>query len=242
MLFFSHLNLTKQKLRTVLWNASDNLVWIHNCFHFFKTGIFRAGSVWRVNQCASSHLCDSFDGLLLNASTARGNFCGIRLEVSLYYVCHRIFSLVMLLYVQRITCGNLWIRMLKTFFVKASDRPNLLFLWVQIRIGWCWCKDQCGWIWRILRNDLVRISLLADFRFQICVLLMVHYFLNSFVAFYWAEFSYQGVIRFSSVQSVSETLPFKQGQSPTDTAGVTEVARQPRSSEAKFEVRTVSNI
>ena len=36
--------------------------------------------------------------------------------------------------------------------------------------------------------------------------------------------------------------PFKQGQSPTDTAGVTEVARQPRSSEAKFEVRTVSNI
>ena len=45
MLFFSHLNPTKQKLRTVLWNASDNLVWIHNCFHFFKTGIFRAGSV-----------------------------------------------------------------------------------------------------------------------------------------------------------------------------------------------------
>ena len=29
----------------MLWNASDNLVWIHNCFHFFKTGIFRAGSV-----------------------------------------------------------------------------------------------------------------------------------------------------------------------------------------------------
>jgi hypothetical protein len=54
-------------------------------------------------------------------------------------------------------------------------------------------------------NDLVRISLLADFRFQICVLLMVHYFLNSFVAFYWAEFSYQRVIRFSSVQSVLAT-------------------------------------
>lgn len=166
---------------------------------------FSGPEVWRVNQCAS-HLCDSFDGLLLNASTARGNFCGIRLEVSLYYVCDRIFSLVTLLYVQRITCGNLWIRMLKTFFVKASDRPNLLFLWVQIRIGWCWCKDQCGWIWRILRNDLVRISLLADFRFQICVLLMVHYFLNSFVAFYWAEFSYQGVFRFSSVQSVLASL------------------------------------
>ena len=190
--------------------------------------------VWRVNQCAS-HLCDSFDGLLLNALTARGNFCGIRLEVSLYYVCHRIFSLVTLLYVQRITCGNLWIRMLKTFFVKASDRPNLLFLWVQIRIGWCWCKDQCGWIWRILRNDLVRISLLADFRFQICVLLMVHYFLNSFVAFYWAEFSYQGVFRISSVQSVF-------GHADTAVARVTEVALQPRSSEAKIEVHTVSNI
>ena len=34
---------------------------------------------------------------------------------------------------------------------------------------------------------------------------MVHYFLNSFMAFYWAEFSYQGVIRFSSVQSVFAT-------------------------------------
>ena len=39
--------------------------------------------------------------------------------------------------------------------------------------------DFCGFC-----NDLVRISLLADFRFQICVLLMVHYFLNSFMAFY----------------------------------------------------------
>ncbi len=193
--------------------------------------------MWRVNQCAFQ-LCDSFDGLLLNDSTS----CWIRLQVSLYYVCHRIFSLVTLLYVHRITCGNLWIRMLKTFFVNASDRPNLLFLWVQIWIGWCWCKDHCRWFLRILRNDLVRISLLADFRFQICVLFMVHHFLNSFVAFYWAEFFYQGVTCFSSVQSVSETLPFKQWQSPTDTAGVTEVARQPRSSEAKIEVRTVSNI
>jgi hypothetical protein len=35
---------------------------------------------------------------------------------------------------------------------------------------------------------------------------MVHYFLNSFVAFYWAEFSYQGVFRFSSVQSVLASL------------------------------------
>ena len=34
---------------------------------------------------------------------------------------------------------------------------------------------------------------------------MVHYFLNSFVPFYWAEFSYQGVISFSSVQSVLAT-------------------------------------
>ena len=200
--------------------------------------------MWRVNQCASSHLCDSFDGLLLNASTARGNFCGIRLEVSLYYVCHRIFSLVTLLYVQRITCGNLWIRMLKTFFVKASDRPNLLFLWVQIWIGWCWCKDHCRWFLRILRDDLVRFSLLADFRFQICVLLMVHYFLISFVAFTEQNFLIKELFVFRAFNQFWPRLrlPFKQGQSPTDTAGVTEVARQPRSSEAKIEVRTVSNI
>ncbi len=176
MLFFSHLNPTKQNC-TVLWNASDNLVWIPNCFQFFKTGI-HAHLIFATVSTAK----------LLNASTARGNFCGILLEVSLYYVCHRIFSWVTLLYFERITCGNFWIRMLKTFFLKASDRPNLLFLWVQIRIWWCWRKDHCRWILRILRNDLVRISKLADFRFQICVLLMVHYFLNSFVAFYWAEF------------------------------------------------------
>ena len=138
---------------------------------------------------------------------------------------------------------NLWIRMLKTFFVKASDRPNLLFLWVQIRIGWCWCKDLCRWFLLILRNDLVRISLLADFRFQICVLLMVHYFLNSFVAFYWAEFSYQGVIRFSSVQSVLASLRAETAsQARTESDRHCRGDSQPRSSEAKFEVRTVSNI
>ena len=92
-------------------------------------------------------------------------------------------------------------------------------------------------------NDLVRISLLADFRFQICVLLMVHYFLNSFVAFYWAEFSYQGVIRFSSVQSVLASLRAETAsQARTESDRHCRGDSQPRSSEAKFEVRTVSNI
>ena len=50
----------------------DNLIWFLTVFIFFKTE-FSGPKVWRVNQCAY-HLCDSFDGLLPNASTARGNF------------------------------------------------------------------------------------------------------------------------------------------------------------------------
>ena len=73
--------------------------------------------------------------------------------------------------------------MLKTCFVKASDRPNLCFCEFRFELDGAGARiivdDFCGFC-----NDLVRISLLADFRFQICVLLMVHYFLNSFVAFY----------------------------------------------------------
>ena len=91
--------------------------WIPNCFHFvFKPAgfvNFRRNFPGRLCEESDKHLngasniCDIFDGLLLDASTSRGNFCGIRLEVSLYYVCYRKFSLVTLLYVQRITCGNL---------------------------------------------------------------------------------------------------------------------------------------
>ncbi len=128
-------------LNDAIWNASNHLIWFLTVFVFFKTGIFRAGSV--KGQSMRIPSLRQFRRFAAQRFDRSRKFCGIRLEVSLYYVCHRIFSLVTLLYVQRITCGNLWTRMLKISFVDASDRPNLLILWVQIRIGWFWCKDHC---------------------------------------------------------------------------------------------------
>ena len=74
------------------------------------------GRLWRVvtKQCASD-LCDVFAGLLIDASTSRGNFYWIWLELSLYHVYYRKLSLVTFLYVQRITDGNLLCRRLKMF-------------------------------------------------------------------------------------------------------------------------------
>ena len=201
--------------------------------------------MWRVNQSAS-HLCDSFDGLLLNASTARGNFCVIRMEVSLYYVCDRIFSLVTLLYVQRITCGNLWIRMLKTFFVKASDRPNLWFCEFRFELDGVGARinvDEFGGFCRMIWLGF-RCLQISDFRSACCwwcITFWIVLWLFTEQNFLIKEFfGFRAFNQFWPAWGLRP--PFKQGQSPTDTAGVTEVARQPRSSEAKFEVRTVSNI
>ena len=74
---------------------------------------------------------------------------------------------------------------------------------------------------------------ILNFKIQICVLFMVHY-LSSYICGF-----------FLSRIFLSRSFTYFQrsiGFGHADTAGVTEVALQPRSSEAKIEVHTVSNI
>ena len=167
----------------MLWNASDNLV-----FHPIKLFSFFLKRNFPGRKCEGSINAHPIFATVSTAccSTLRPLaviFAGYDWKcLCIMYATEYSHWLHCCMF-KGLLAVNLWIRMLKTSFVKASDRPNLLFLWVQIRIGWCWCKDHCRWFLRILLDDLVRFSLLADFRFQICVLLMVHYFMNSFVAF-----------------------------------------------------------
>ena len=141
---------------------------------FLKTNFpgLTIGRLWRVitKQCASD-LCDVFAGLLIDASTSRGNFYWIWLEVSLYHVYHRKLSLVTFQNhdVQRITDGNLlsrtsaegWI-----FFVRSLDCPHLCFykfrlactkIIVEFFLQISQAYHDCFWIYEFLHGCL-RVS------------------------------------------------------------------------------------
>ncbi len=81
--------------------------------------------------------------------------------------------LVTLLYIQRITCGNLWIRILTTIFLRCQTVLNFCFCKFKLARSRMIVDEFCGSAY-FCGNDLLWISLLAYFGFQNSNLRAVH--------------------------------------------------------------------